>query len=78
MIPHEPQRGVRRQELELPFLHLGRGGTQWRSAGTLEIEHPDSGQLYVRPTTHGHAADPLIFAGGGAQRRRRGERLGVL
>ena len=78
MTTHEPQHGVRRQELELPFLYLGRGGTLWRSAGTFEIEHPDSGQLYVRPTTRGQAVDPLIFAGVGAQRRRRGEPRGVL
>ena len=54
-----PQRGVWRQELELPFLYLGRGGTQWRIAGTLEIEHPDSGQLDVRPTRRGQAVDAL-------------------
>jgi hypothetical protein len=74
----EPQRGVQRQELELPFLCLGRGGTHSGAAATtFEIEHPDSGLLNVRPTKRDQAVDPLVFAGGGAQRRRRGERLVV-
>ena len=71
----EPQRGVRRQELELPFLSLVAGGPQSAGAATAEIEHSHSGQLNVRPTTRGQAVDRSIFAGVAVQRPRRGERL---
>ena len=78
MTPYQPQRGVWSRELELPFLYLGRGGTHSDGAATFETEHPDSGQLNVRPTTRGQAADTLEFAEVDAQRRGQGEPLGVL
>jgi hypothetical protein len=67
MTPYEPQRGVLFQALppvhRLARPHVAHGQP---ITATFEIEHPDSGELNVRPTTRGLAVDPLEFAGVGA------------